>query len=444
MRKNSLLFLIATLLLALPLRMAAESAISVLGKDFAFPNHVEGLPGHLSDFANLQINFFTSSDGVKLAYWEAGSGKPLIFVPAWSANGANYINVLYLLSKHYHVYVLDERNQGLSQKVDFGNRIARNSMDLHEFSEHLGLKSASYCGWSMGVSVLYGLIDLYGTGGIEKLILIDEPPSILSRPGMTPSERLESGALAGTLEGVSAVLAAHTGVSLNDRYNAMDSPAYANSEAFARAMVPVDYAAANRVMYDHAHQDWRDVIRHKITVPTAIFTGEYSANVPSQRWMQSVIPGARLYVYSKAEQGDHFLALKNPFKFTDDLRTFIDQPASKPATAVPSTTRKLLLQTRVAWNSSLYGPYPSGDAMPSVVEIHVIAHSELPWHSHSVPSFAYLVSGDFTVEDRDGNSRHYMTGDVIAETVHTEHHGKTGDQDATFVVFYAATDQTHE
>ena len=99
----------------------AESALVVLGKDYAFPNKVEGLPTKLSDFPELQINSFVTSDGVKLAYWEAGSGEPLIFVPAWSASGANYINVLYLLSKRYHVYVLDERNQGLSQKVDLAD-----------------------------------------------------------------------------------------------------------------------------------------------------------------------------------------------------------------------------------------------------------------------------------------------------------------------------------
>ena len=28
--------------------------------------------------------------------------------------------------------------------------VARFSMDLKEFADHLGLKSADYCGWSMG------------------------------------------------------------------------------------------------------------------------------------------------------------------------------------------------------------------------------------------------------------------------------------------------------
>jgi hypothetical protein len=154
-------------------------------------------------------------------------------------------------------------------------------------------------------------IDLFGTQGIEKLVLIDEPPSILSRPGMTPDERLNSGAIADSVEGVGAVMSAHTGSSLMERYNAMDSPPYANSEAFAREMVPVDTAAVNRIMYDHASIDWRDVIRTKINVSTAIFTGEYSANVPSQRWLKSVIPNSTLYLY-EGRAGRPFLGLQEP------------------------------------------------------------------------------------------------------------------------------------
>ncbi len=69
--------------------------------------------------------------------------------------------------------------------------------------------------------------------------------------------------------------------------------------------------------------DWRDVIRHKINVPVAIFSGEESNNLPSQRWATSMIPNATLFSYSSAEQGDHFLMFKNPVKFTDDLRSFL-------------------------------------------------------------------------------------------------------------------------
>lgn len=328
---------IRTALLALTLIVSSSSvlaapAMQVLGKDFAFPNTLEGLPAKLSDFKALQINSFETSDGVKLSYWEAGSGKPLVFIPGWSANGAEFINVMYLLSKNYHVYVLDPRNQGLSQQVDYGTRITRFSADLKEFSEHLGLKSADYCGWSMGASVLWGYIDLFGTRGIRKAVFVDEPVSIYSHADWSEQERLDAGGMTSSAERMVATFtsgaptnALVVDMKVVERAVAMDSPYYVNSEAFANEFVKTDPKFTAKVLFDHATNDWRDVIRHKIKVPTAIFSGEYSHNLPSQRWMASVIPDATLYAYTEAEQGDHFLMFKNPFKFTEDLRAFLER-----------------------------------------------------------------------------------------------------------------------
>lgn len=309
----------------------AAPAVEILGRDFTFPNKLEGLPARLSDFKGLQINNFTTSDGVKLSYWEAGSGKPLVFIPGWSANGAEYINVMYLLSRNYHVYVLDPRNQGLSQRVDYGTRISRFSVDMKEFAAHLGLQSADYVGWSMGASVLWSYIDLFGTQGIRKAVFVDEPVSIYSHADWSEQERLQAGAMTTSPERMITAFGGGAPVnhliadtSLFERYVAMDSPSYENSEKFAAEFIHNDPQALPRVLFDHVMNDWRDVIRHKMHLPVAIFTGEYSANVPSQRWMASVIPGASLYVYDKAAQGDHFLMFKNPFRFTQDLRDFLE------------------------------------------------------------------------------------------------------------------------
>jgi len=310
----------------------AAPAIDVLGRDYTFPNKLDGLPARLSDFKGLQIHTFDTSDGVKLSYWEAGTGKPLVFIPGWSANGAEYINVMYLLSKRYHVYVLDPRNQGLSQHVDYGVRIARYSMDLKEFGDHLGLKSADYVGWSMGAAVLWSYIDLFGSKAINKAAFVDEPVSIYSHADWSEQERREAGGMTSSIERM--VAAFTTGVPVSalvvdmavaERAMAQDSPYYVNSEAFATAFIRNDPKYVPLVLFDHASNNWRDVIRAKIKMPTAIFSGEYSHNLPSQRWMASVIPHATLYVYTEAEQGDHFLMFKNPFKFTQDLQAFLDR-----------------------------------------------------------------------------------------------------------------------
>lgn len=327
---------IRSLLCALPLLACASltlaaPAIEVLGKDFAFPNKLEGLPARLSDFTTLQINRFKTSDGVKLSYWEAGEGKPLVFIPGWSASGAEFINVMYLLSQHYHVYVLDPRNQGLSERVDYGMRISRYAMDVKEFGNHLGLESADYLGWSMGASVLWNYIDLFGSQSMRKAIFVDEPVSIYSHADWSEQERLQAGGMTTSPERMIAAFTGGTAVNnliadtrLFERYVAMDSSYYENSEKFVAEFIKNDPKYLSLILFDHVMNDWRDVIRRKINVPTAIFTGEYSANVPSQRWMASVIPNASLHVYRKEEQGDHFLMFKNPIKFTQDLRAFLE------------------------------------------------------------------------------------------------------------------------
>lgn len=309
---------------------APVSALAVLGTDFTFPRAIEGQPTRLSDFGGLQIGRFRTSDDVELAYWVAGEGDPLVFIPGWSANGALYVYLMALLSRHYRVHVLDVRNQGLSQRVSFGTRISRFAMDLKEFAEHLQLDKAHYCGWSMGASVLWAYIDLFGTKGVRKLAFIDQAPSIYCHADWTEQERLDAGAFTSSPE---RMIASYTqmmpvnmlisGSRVLEHATQMDSPYYANALAFAQSIIIDDMSYTGQVLFDHATNDWRDVIRSKIDVPTAIFSGEYSDWLHSQRWMASVIPDASLFVYSKADHGDHFLALKNPLKFSSDLHGFL-------------------------------------------------------------------------------------------------------------------------
>jgi pimeloyl-ACP methyl ester carboxylesterase len=305
---------------------------SLLGKDFYFPHEIIDQPFKVSDFSDLRIHSFPTSDDAHLSYWEAGSGRPLIFIPGWSANGAMYFHLMHILSKHYHVYVLDVRNQGLSQRVRFGNRIARYAQDVKEFTQHLGLTEADYCGWSMGAAVMWAFIDLFGTKGIRTLSIIDQAPSIYCHADWSEQERLEAGAFTTSPE---RMIASYIGMSATNSLisasrvveRAMDfaSPYFHNVISLVQAVVEDDMAFTGQVLFDHTTNDWRDVIQTKIDVPTAIFTGEYSDWLHSQRWMNSVIANSVLHVYQKEEYGDHFLAFKNPLKFAADLHQFLQE-----------------------------------------------------------------------------------------------------------------------
>jgi non-heme chloroperoxidase len=338
---RTLVTLLAASLLAAPVSVAAQAgtrsggrpAVEVLGRDFTFPNRIDGLPARLSDFEGLKVGSFVTSDGVRLTYWEAGQGRPLVMLPGWSGNGAQHVNLLYLLGRRYRVFVLDPRNQGLSQKVAYGTRIARLAKDLHEFNAHVGLRSADYVGHSMGAAVLWSYLDQFGGAGVRKVVFVDQPVSIYAHRDWSEQERRDAGANFTSGEQLVAALTemfkdGNMGPPPPEMAELLGVPAtpYSqNSDSLGRAFVRNDIRYMNRVLFDHAMNDWRDVIRHKVTMPTAIFSGEASGNLSAQRWIHSVVPGSALYVYTNAEYGDHELMFKNPVKFAADLAAFLER-----------------------------------------------------------------------------------------------------------------------
>jgi non-heme chloroperoxidase len=74
--------------------------------------------------------WFTTNDGVKLHYLEAGSGNPLVMIPGWSQSAMEFKYQLTGLSDKYHVYALDMRGHGESAKPNHGYRIQRLSADV--------------------------------------------------------------------------------------------------------------------------------------------------------------------------------------------------------------------------------------------------------------------------------------------------------------------------
>lgn len=306
-------------------------ALEYFGKDFTFPNIIDGLPTKLSDVKGLEIGQFKTNDGVLLNYWKAGQGEPLIFIPGWASSGAEYINLIYLLKEKFEVYVLDQRNHGLSQKVNVDTKIPRFSADLNDFFNSLNIKKAHLCGWSMGCSVIWSYIDLYGEDRINKFIFIDQPPSIYCHSNWTEEERLNAGAFTRSAETQIEIFASKTttnnlvgNVNFLKFYNTTDAPAFENSLALSKAVNKKDTKALIRVMFNHIMNDWRDVISNKISKPTLIVTGEHSSWLESQHWIVGVVPNSKLLTYGKHEHGDHFLHLKKPQKFAQDLIEFLD------------------------------------------------------------------------------------------------------------------------
>lgn len=104
---------------------------------------------------------------------------------------------------------------------------------------------------------------------------------------------------------------------------------------------------------------------------------------------------------------------------------------------------EILLQRSPSWNEVLHRSYPSGTPELVVKKILIPAHSALPWHTHSAPNAAYVVSGHLVVEDRaSGQTASYRPGQAFAESVGPVHRGRTENEPALVIVTYSAVPGT--
>jgi len=82
-------------------------------------------------------------------------------------------------------------------------------------------------------------------------------------------------------------------------------------------------------------------------------------------------------------------------------------PLAQKATAGenhrPATETQILLSTSSSWDGEPYQSYPSGQPELSVLKITLAPHTQPEWHCHPMPSAAYIVAGELTLErKKDG------------------------------------------
>ena len=274
-----------------------------------------------------------TSDGVILRYFEAGSGPPLVLIPGWSQSAAQFKHQLTGLSDRYRVVALDLRGHGESDKPSHGYRISRFAKDLRDALSALGLDKVNLLSHSMGCSVVWCYLEMFGPERLSKLVFVDQSPFLTANPAwsdwernaaefaLDPVERRDDPMSLYRMEhlisGVTG-LAGPDGEELTRRFiGAMFTSRISDDEkawVFNNVLkLPRRHAA--RLIYDHATRDWFDVVR-RIDRPT-LFIGARASQIPwrSLVWMHQQAPGSRLEIFEEDEGGKHFMFMENPEKF---------------------------------------------------------------------------------------------------------------------------------
>lgn len=125
--------------------------------------------------AEIHHRYFNSSDGLRLHYLEAGSGRDtLIFVPGWLMPAAIFERQLASLSEDFRVLAFDPRSQGLS---DLATGSHAPAIRLRDFDEFLAAAQVNdryiLAGWSLGVLETLDYVARRQPGNLAGMILID-------------------------------------------------------------------------------------------------------------------------------------------------------------------------------------------------------------------------------------------------------------------------------
>jgi non-heme chloroperoxidase len=117
--------------------------------------------------------FIKTSDGVRIHYLEAGSGRPIVLVPGWTMPAWIWEKQIDEFSKKYHVIAVDPRSQGESDKPLNGHLPGVRARDYKEVVDQLSLKRPLLVGWSMGCGELMKYVENFGTDNVSAFVLVD-------------------------------------------------------------------------------------------------------------------------------------------------------------------------------------------------------------------------------------------------------------------------------
>jgi pimeloyl-[acyl-carrier protein] methyl ester esterase len=219
------------------------------------------------------------SDGRRLAYREAGEGRPLVLLHGWSMSSAVFNEALRALAGDFRLLVPDLRGHGAS---DPGNAYGLDDFagDLRHWLDGLGVTGFDLLGWSLGGQVALRLGSLAGNH-LGKLLLVAATPCFVAREGWT------AGLPAGQVKAMTRGLRRRYRETLDDFFAgqfAKDevSPArMAEIRAFAAPAVDDETAAAPILAALETLQatDMREELG-AIKVPTLVLHGERDGIIP--------------------------------------------------------------------------------------------------------------------------------------------------------------------
>ena len=285
---------------------------------------------------HLKLSKFITSDNAILHYHlQKPLKKPkgtILILLGWSQPADEFSPILLtnnFLRDHYNVYILVERGWN-NNLVDYGNFISRYAEDAQQFIIDKKLLNIILIGHSMGISVIWHMISLYGEKNYKGYFMLDQGPVLVKNPLTTdPNIYLELGSIFTPLETFQnhAAIGGPDGDNVRKAFetsmftkNFIDK--YPNIvEKIITGVNNYNNITATNILFDHSNNNYIDQSLIKGIKKTAFLIGgivsilPYQATIYQKKYYNKC---TEVRIYTEAEGGSHLMFVEN-YKLTNKL-----------------------------------------------------------------------------------------------------------------------------
>lgn len=213
------------------------------------------------------MNYFQTSDNVKLHYTDHGEGQAIIMISGYGAPASSWIKQeTMLLEKGYRVISLDRRSHGFSENSIQGQHLCRHAGDVYELIHELDLKKPILIGQSMGASVIYAFLSIFSDRSLDAAICIDQTPCMLNK------DEWDLGMYGFNKENMSVFF---DNPIPNGFYRDPEEGYLLPYQDIFEQAGDFDLITTKPLLLDHAYADWRDVFP-TVEIPMLFIAGENS------------------------------------------------------------------------------------------------------------------------------------------------------------------------
>lgn len=267
------------------------------------------------------MQFFTASDGARIAYRDEGAGLPVVLLHGLLAHGG-FFRAQRPLCDRFRLITIDLRGHGVSAAAGAAPTVERIADDVSELAESLDLTDAIGVGWSLGATVLWHVLKGPAAQRFAGAVVVDMTARVLNDEtwslGLTP-EACE--ARTSAIRDDFPAFAQTAGQAIFAQPIALEHQATADwaSAEFARN----DPTAMAAVWASLTAQDMRAALP-RIPHPTLIVHGARSGlyGAETAAHLGAALPDAKVLRFERSGHAPH---LEEPDLFNATLTDFADR-----------------------------------------------------------------------------------------------------------------------